>query len=118
MDWTAFEQLLKTSAVYGLAFVFTAGVLLGILWLFWEVIKVFRNWAPVLAQRHITFLDGIQDSSERSAKAVETLAMQRTEDHSRTARAIGHFARAAKASTDNPQVHLHIDRVIEEVKEY
>jgi hypothetical protein len=49
----ALDFFLRQSAVYGLAFVFLAGVLMLLLWVAWSTVSVLKTWLPKWFQSQI-----------------------------------------------------------------
>lgn len=124
-NWIAtVERVLQFTATYGIAVVFLSVFLLGVSWVFYELIALLRTWAPKVASGHVDLLSSLKDSTEvqteaslRTAHALETLCNTRTEQDAKTHRVLRHFAIAAKETTTAATAQHHIDEALHELED-
>lgn len=124
-EWVAtVERVLQFTATYGVAVVFLVVFLLGVAWVFYEIISFMRTWAPRVASGHVNLLESLKeateiqtDASTRTANALETLSQTRTEQDAKTHRVLRHFAIAAKESTSAEGVKHHLEEAIHELED-
>lgn len=123
-DLAYIEQALRTTAIYGAAFVFLCGFLGLALWLGVIVVRgirdafdIGREWVPQVAKEHVTFLKETKAATAKTAQAIETFTATKSAEHRKTHRAISHLSSAAKEITDSPAAHKLIDRALEELRE-
>ncbi len=124
MSWNieTIERILQYTSTYGLAFVFLFFFLVGISWVFYEIVKYVRKWAPLIVEKHIKLLDTFRDfmdfqteNNARMADAIEVLSRSKSEYDHKTHKVLRHFAFAAKGASTQDEVRVHINAAIEEL---
>lgn len=107
-----FDWWLQRTAVYGLAFVFTAGVLLGILWVAYIIVGLLKKWVPLWfeaqIESHLAVVNGMKDLS-KTLKAVHEDAKSTRSGLAHAMRAVDHhYARNEGEPRVTPLVAVHI----------
>lgn len=81
------EQILRTTAILGLGFVFAAGALFLLLYLgyvvvLWirDMLAISKTWIPKVAGAHVSFLDDTRTFNERTTVVLERMDKRQT-DH-------------------------------------
>jgi len=120
------DHWMQTTVVYGLAFVFLAVICLIFLRFLWRladnliaVIGAIRQWLPTWFAAQIESHKAVVASATgltESMKDVREAATAHLEQGGITQSMVGNLARAGLAASNNPQVHEHLVKVINQTR--